>query len=637
MPCRDPTAAAFLATAEYSVDQKLIPGVVLIVSLVACAAGWVMLPALQSADASVDAQASVHLERARRIAHGYSHGLSFKSLLLDRMAELGVNVYMEDADELLEEYADEYQNLHQDRWDAYQPYDFSGTDMPPSTARAGYGNIPRQVRDGISARENLLAENDKGLDQALAEINEAMSVTAGDASARSHAEANRLKGVVLTQQAIATRLSATIFRRQAMPLRNELRALGAKTVTATGSEAAAGADQTSALKGQLAATETILAEKKAALSSLDRQIAGFESRLADARGRADAARATINDLKIAGIDFSRADGAEAFQAALTEADRSFRAADAEARALEFGTLPNARIDNTGDFLTGSYVDPDTGGTPNTEPGLKHYQRDRAVLGREVELGQVAVDGFRSDISRLEGLAAALAAEGQSKERTVREARERAGEVFTDLSQLESEAYAAEDDAVALLDQAARAFRTAAQGANDWIADGRTAASNLSSPAAKGRSAHVMQSEASWMAGHIQAQQADALIEKSRIYRTRFKDQSRTAAALSAFAEPLGLREADPDAELAAATEAHDAAVDEIDQAVRLLQSAFNGANRHWTFVAQMAAVNELMAGLGHAQYTADAVETYRSAIDSRRDDPAARPFVARLEELEARE
>ncbi len=618
-------------------NQKLIPGVVLAGGMAICALGWLALPSLQTAQATVDQQAGVELERARRILHAYSHGLTYKSLLLERLAEFEVDIDLDNADELLEEFADDYQQIHEARWASYQPYDFDGVDIDPRQARAKYGNLPAQARKGIQARRKLLQANDSGLADALAAVRSALDITAGDTTSRSHAEANRLKGVILAQQAATDRLEAMMLRRQALPLRRELATLGRIAAAfGEGGGEAPGSSGTAVLTERLGATNRMLDGKAAALTEVDRKIDDLESRLTAARGRADAARQAIHELTRRGIDFSRGDGAEAFQAALSAQDRVFRTADAEARALEFGTLPNARIDDSGDYLTGKYMESGSAAGLTVEPGLSHFRHDRAVLAREVELGRAAVDGFHADIERIEGLAEALKAEGQLKRRRASEARARAGEAFTELNRLESEAFSVEDDALALLDQAVRAFSEAAQGATAWINAGSEASQGLG-PESRDRSADYMQSQCGWMTGHIKAQQADAQIQKAWILYTRFADQSRTAAALTAHAGPLGLNEADDEAEAAKATEAHDAAVEQVAQAVRLLERSHRDTGRHWTFVAQSAAINELMARLGHPEYTADAIEAYRAALANRaEDDPATRPFKARLEALTSR-
>lgn len=616
-------------------NQKIIPGVVLVGALAIGGIGWLAVPALQTAQATVNQQVGVDLERARRILHDYNHELTFDSLLLDRLAGFGVDVDLENGDELLDQYADEYQQAHEAAWAAYPPYDYNGVDAEPRQAKARYGNLQAQAREGVRALDDRFDKNNADLDDALDAVNRALGVTAGDADSRMHAEANRLKGVILSQQAIAARLEALMLRQDALPLRQELTELGQVAGAVPQSEAATTDETlTKVLSERLNDATRTLEAKTTALEQLNRKIADMEARLADARRRADAARRAIDELTRTGIDLSRADGAQEFAATLTEQDRLFRAADAEARALEFGTLPNARLESGGDYLTGEYADAGSQGPPVVEPGLNYYRHEHAVLSREVELGQAAVDGFRADIERTEGLAAAAEAEKQTMQRRATEARTRAGEVFTELNRLESEAYTVEDEALSLLDQAVRAFNQAAQGATDWVNAGGEASQGLA-PETRERSAAFMQSQAGWMGGHIKAQQADALLEKARIQYTRFSDSNRTAATLAACAGPLGLNEADDKAEAEKAADAHDAAVDEIDQAMRILERSHRDTGRHWSFVAQEAAIDELMAELGHPEYRADAIEAYRSALANRaEDDETAAPFRLRLEQLE---
>ena len=83
-----------------------------------------------------------------------------------------------------------------------------------------------------------------------------------------------------------------------------------------------------------------------------------------------------------------------------------------------------------------------------------------------------------------------------------------------------------------------------------------------------------------------------------------------------------------------ANEAHDAGVDEIEQAMEILQRAHRKTERHWTVVAHAAGTTYLLALFGHEDYADDAVEAYRDAVSGREDEEYARTFVARLNRLE---
>ncbi|MCH7808850.1 MAG: hypothetical protein IIB60_06460, partial [Planctomycetes bacterium] len=135
-------------------SQKAIAGMVLIGTLAVCGLGWQVLPALQAPQRTVDTQASAQMERARRLLHSYSPGLTHKSLLLDELADAGADVEIDDPAALLDGAEDEYQQEHEKRWLAHQPYDYN-LPAPPSAARARYGNLVQQVRQGVGGRSDL--------------------------------------------------------------------------------------------------------------------------------------------------------------------------------------------------------------------------------------------------------------------------------------------------------------------------------------------------------------------------------------------------------------------------------------------------------------------------------------------------
>ena len=136
---------------EVNVKPGLIPTLVVAAVLAVSGGGWLLLPSLQDEQITVDAQASEQLERARRLLHQYSIGLTYKSLLLDQLHELGLDMDVMDADSWQEAGSDEYQRYLSDAWQRYQPMDWQA--QPPRPARVQLANLEGQIKTATNQYE----------------------------------------------------------------------------------------------------------------------------------------------------------------------------------------------------------------------------------------------------------------------------------------------------------------------------------------------------------------------------------------------------------------------------------------------------------------------------------------------------
>ena len=622
--------------------QNLVVGIASIAALAVCGVGWLILPSLQGAQRTVDTEASVELERARRLLDQYDAGLVFKSLLLDRLAESGVDVDVEDPDELLDVATDEYQEEHGRLWDIHQPYDYRHPQPygyrpnRPAEAQPSYGNLTRQVRDGIQAREELITDNEGLLDEALEAVDAALSIRRGKGSSAAHAEANRLKGTILLHMGLSQQLYADSLRREAYPYRYELAGYGIHGAQAAAIETLVddtGIDkQISLLQENNAEAEAKLAEDRKTLQGLEQTISDLEARLSAVRARRDEAAKALERIKREGIDFSNPNAAEGFAAGLLEQDRIYREADREAKSLEYGSYANAEIDGSGDYLSGTYAQIGSTATPTVEYGLVHYRYERDAADAALREDERALTDLRSDIDRLKGIKRTYEDDRAQALSRIAEARGKAGELYSELNRIESEAFAVEEDALELFDRSVTAIRQAATSAGQWVTDADEAAQGLSSDASN-RSAFGKRLESGWMEGHIAAQQADARLAKAWVYYRRYRAYSQSTTILADVAEPLELTEADAEAVAEKARQAHDLGVQEISEAVNALKGAHRSAGRHWTFVAQQAGANNLLALFGHPEYLEDAIQAYDNAVKGREDEKYSEKFVTRLRRL----
>ncbi len=595
---------------------------------------WLALPVLQSNEQAVQRDTAREVERARRLLHQYNAGLSFKSMLLDRLVDLGSDVDVPDPQALIDEVEDHYQKDHEIRWQTYPPreWDFD----PPTPARASYGNLVGQVREGLRTRDALFSNNQRLLDEALAAVDAALAVAQSDHSARTNAEANRLKGIIYFHKGLRESLRARLKREETVPKRARLAELAAGLAQFEAGRslvADSGIDQRIAeLQSARQAVMSKLRSDQEALAQLDRTINDLAQRHQEAVERAESARQALESLRADGLDFSLPSPAADFENRLLALDAEYRRAVREVQALSNGDYDQARLSG-GDYLAGAYVAVDTGAAPVVTAGLQHYQRERVVLAAVVARAEQALRDADADLARLEGMKNRFHADEQAAAQRIAEVRKVADETYTELNRLDSEASVIEDSALTLFDQSARASKAAAGYARDWVSSARERTGNLAPEAAE-RSAFQPRTQDGWMAGHVAAQTADALLEKAWIHLARYTASAQTAQLLESAGQRLALAEADPAAEKEKAEAARTEGTAFITEAMNALEPAHRDAGRHWTFVAQQAGANYLLSLFDYPSARQDALTAMRNALKGRENEPYVQTLAAQLRRLE---
>lgn len=599
--------------------------------------GWVVVPGMQSARRSVDSEVSIHFERARRLLHSFELGLSGKATKLEQFAEAGVDIDVDDMESFVESAGDEFQEHHAGQWEQFHPTDWASD--PPRRRSANYGNLSRQIGDGVAGRSRLLAANGRLLDDAMASVEAGLSVSVGNESGRNHPEAIRLKGIILYYQGITEHLRATAKRSEAEPYRDlmakaalgVLREQGATEIL----EASGIAQSIADLRGEQAKANAAQQKQRDSLAQLDSTIAALETRHQEATTKRDAARHRMEEIMAAGVDFSDPNGADAFRDALLQQDEAFRAADRAVQSIKAGSFPHAVLESSDDLLHGRLLENGRTTELTLEPGLRHYRHLRDVVaGSLMHFDQAKLDSD-ADMARLDAMKASLREEEELAKRTISSLTARADEAYTQFNRIESEAYALEDDALDLLERAAKTANQSATQAANWVRDARSRTSNMSNEAS-GRSAFGKRQKDGWMGGFITAQVAQARLAKAWIYHDRYRWYSQNKDRLAGYSELLDLPEVSAEAEQAKVEEALDSGVAEILEAMDVLKKAHGDADQHWTFVAQSAGAMQIMALFGHEGYLGDAIEAYRSALKGRETKPGSELFAAHLSRLENR-
>ena len=602
-------------------NKNIVTFIVSMGAIAMCGIGWFLLPVLQDARQVVESEASVQLERARRLLDKYNASLSYGVLLTDQLADQGL---APDPEDLSDDVANDYQELHAAMWEAYPPVDWPEGGMP-RPARAGYGNLPPQIRSGLAETAGLIRKNEELLNDAQRAVDRALAVTEGGESSRSHAEANRLKSVIFYHKGLAKRLQAQLQRRESYRHRRELIGLASEAVESQSMSTLVAhseiRQQIDALGGKAAELEAAIGEDRRSLASLDARIDDLEARLLTAEERAEQALKGMDEFKAKGVDFSDPDGAEEFRIGFEEQDRIYRKAAREAHAVKYGTY--------------SHFDEDSASEPAVEHGLLHYQDERAVLSAKID-GQVrALEDLRTDAARLEGMEKAYQATQDQAVQSVAGSAAAASEAYTELNRIDSEAYVIEDEAFELFDRSLRTAKQAAGYADRWLQDARERTQGLSREAQQ-RSAYGSRLRDGWMGGYVAALEADAHLAKAWMHYARYDAYTQNIDLLAKVAQPLQLGEADAESERTKAEEAHDAGIDEIKVAMDVLKRVHDKTERHWTVTAQAAGATYLLVLFGHEDYVSEAIEAYRNAVQGREDAAFAQPFVSRLSRLEER-
>jgi len=596
---------------------------------------WVVLPSLEAASRRVDRDASVYLERARRLLHQYNANLDYQALLVGSLRDLGVDA--EVPEELSDDGASVYEDSHTALWASYPPMDWSDS---PHEATTNYGDIDGQIRKGVEGRKQLIQDNADLLSEAADEIDEALAVSDGGVNARSNAEGNRLKGIIQYYEGLALRLQSGLVRNEAQSVRRDLADLAGRVEALKQSLTVlddSGIDTLIAtVQEEYSRKEQDVRQREREATALGDRITELKRRIEAARERRDKARRTFDQLREIGIDFTDPNGAAEFAARITEQDRVYREAVREMESLVAGSYPYAQIDATGDYIRGRYLENGSPTNLTVEPGLKHYEAERAVADAVLERMRFALDGSRDDVAGLEQLRADLMQRQKDAQNRVASLKPQAAEIFEDLLALEEEAAGLEEQAIAKLSASAKTSQNAASLVGDWVNDARNRTQSMSPQKAE-QSAFSPRTKAAWMAGHIAAQGADAKLVLAWIYYDRFLSASRDAELFATLPAELGLQDADAQAELEAAAEAREAGVEAISEVHAILQRAHRDADKQWTFVAEDAGAKYLLALFGDQSYAADAIEAYREALKGRENEPYVQRLAARLKQLESRQ
>lgn len=603
-------------------------------------------------------EADAHVERARRLLSAYRSENERLSELLDGLKHAGVEVSPEGEtiERLLEQQRAVFESADEavrNRGRGPEAQKFreveeryksaGGTDDRPLLDNSAFGGGPRirqAALEGVRFRDGHLRAGESLLADALSEIREAINVSRGETKGSTvHPEAQRVEGLILAAQAERARREgqrqwdrAGTPRDLVVALATEARRLDTETRLIAESEIDA---RLSDLNEAAAALTAGIAEAKSRVETLDATIAGLRSQIDEWNEKAAASRQTLDRLDQEGADLLDRGGTDSFVNGYAGASGAYREALKAAQELEFGTLTDARIDDSGDLVRGRFVPADGVEAIGVRRGAVDYMDDRAAAALDLQGLEEALADVTARVGELTTLRGEYERRADDARRKRDEVVNAGAAAFEAYAQSANQAETAMADAMTKARQSVTSFKSAKTVAES----GRRGAGERVSeatPEQKERSPFNARSEAGWRTGQVANEYGQARLLFGRI------EYERSVVAAAAFEiatlakSELGVAAADPDAFAVRRDESRSAALEAVRDAIGEFERSSRDLNGNWTVAAQAADAHYLMGLLESPTHVRSAIENYQAAVNTRESEPYVRPLVERLAVLRSR-
>ncbi|MFQ5490003.1 MAG: hypothetical protein ACE5GE_04710 [Phycisphaerae bacterium] len=630
-------------------DKPILAGTVMVAAFAVAAGLYLTVPTMQNDRAVVDDQVRQGVARARRLLARLHDNQERLAVVLEGLRVAGLDELEDDqveemveadrellsgAEDRLREIVGQSRTRRQGLMNQYPLAQDLPLPAPPGGLGANLPQLTKAIREGLAARDRLLAENSELLDQALQAVRQGMTVQAGDVDGQRDPAALTLEGIILYAQGTAAQRKAALLRQRTIQPRGDLVRVAAQYAQRQSEQSLPGA---SGLDGRIEEAREKSARKKQELAQLQEQldqvqgtVADLEARLAKEQAASDQARSTLDKLAARELDSGDADAYRAFAEAYGRASAAFRQAVNNARVLEFGSLENARIDATGDLMTGEYVPADAGEI-QPKRGLYHYRQELDVVQAQVDQTDRLVKDLESDIEAMRNAKASLAQRSTEMAQLAADLRQQAATLFAETTADLDEAWELEEQAIQKLGTAARKFKAAAQAHQSRQVEAREAFSGVAGDAAS-RMAEKLYSEDRWPgAGNI-AREADAKMRLAMVQYQRYRgllfQQELLDRLGEAAPEDLDAETLSEDLETA-----REAGVQAAEDCIESLFKASRDMNQHFALTAQIAAAYYLESLFGDPKLAVVAMRNYEAAIQGREKSPFVTQYVERLDQI----
>jgi len=664
-PSNGPTPHASNRRAGADLKDSTLPAIAVAAVLALAGVAISFVPDLQSSEARIHQDAGPHLEKARRLLSEYRGNFEvLGSVLADLSASDLQTIALDDAtiDNLLETRREELAAAndrireHFDNRDTgksrqveerFLKAEWGGNweshlERPARAIGENLAQLREAIRSGRDARDQLITENAALLAQAEAAIAEAMK-SIDEPQGPTFMQAQRLRGMILYHTGVAAHREAIRLRRSADELRGDLASLVAQI-------------DASVIEHQLVDPDVLaqrLAEANAADRVVTEEIAGLEHRLTDLRAtaedlhrraneernRAQAARAEMDRLADRGVDLTADDGADRFAEAYHAQAAIYRTAVAAARALEQGSLANARIDDTRDLLHGDYVPADPDQPVVGQRGLQAVEADLHALEQRITAEKARAAKHREAIARMTQSNESIArASSEAQARTAALVAD-AEQVWIDLMAADDHVRAARDQAIEKLNLGEITFNKSRMLADGWIREASSTVDAITNSEAKKRSASYLLRSNGELTGYMASQSADCMYRMGLVYFDRLRDSQRTLDLLDTARLVPGLERLGEDqmADMEATLE------DTLEDGIDALRAASDGweqtsqsLHNHWTIAAELGVAMDALARFGDATLLDLAAANFEAAIDGSPDPSFVQSYEQRLQQLKRR-
>ena len=659
----EPHASHRRAGAE--LKESTLPAVAVVAVLALAGVAISFVDTMQSSEAKVHQDAGPDVERARRLLNQYRDGFEVLGSVLADWSATGLQTLAlddETIDELLERRRDDLaaaDDLIRDHFaqrdmgsrdqieERFLKAKFGGdwqshSERPRRAIGPNLAQLREAVRSGRDARDRLIAENAALLGQAEQAIANAMKFM-DEPEGPTVMQAQRLRGMIYYHQGAAAHRDAVRLRRSADKLRGTLASLVAQI-------------DASVIEHELVDPDVLarrLAESTAEARASAEEIAELESRLTNLRAttedlrrraneerdRVRVARAEMDRLADRGVDLTADDGADRFAEAYHEQAAIYRTALAAARALELGSLANARIDDTRDLLHGDYVPADPDRPVVGQRGLHSVEADLHALEQRIDAEKARAAKHQAAIVRMtqshDSLAQAAIAAQTRTAALVAEAEQ----AWIDLTAADEQVRVARDQAIDKLTLGGITFNKSKMIAGTWVKEARATVSAITSPEAQKRSSSDLLRRSGKLTGFMDSQTADCSYRLGLVYFDRLRDSQRTLDLLDTARRVHGLERLGED-RMAGMEETLDDALsdgaDALRTAIDTWEQTGQSLDNHWTIAAELGVAMDALARFGDATLVDLAVANYEAAIDGSPDPSFVRSYEKRLHQLQRR-
>ncbi len=599
-----------------------------------------VVPRLEAPRLRASRDANLQIERARRILAQYDAGLSldrnYRSLLGDEWFELSTETLNEllgnpdydvaaDVNAKLTEYANnpaikELPGLEQKLltlqygqagWPAHKS-------PAPPTRMNGAGMATR----GSEQYSRRLEDNARILDQALGEANKALQIQYGDYSTRNHPAANRLAGAIHYQQGLEL-VDRVLLMRQDLATRR----FGLKNDIAERQrverklDLVAASDIDSEISRAQAEHQSALADvvdHEAKVEVLNQHATELRGRVEAAVQRSEAAREAMEALQDIGADLSSPGGFGEFRTAYSDQALRYRQAVSEAHRLERGTLTNAIIDYTGDYVHGKYVPIQQDREIGIDRGLTHWQQDLDTAMAELEGLNDTAQRLAENVETLKGLKRSFEDRARIADEAAAGLRQRIESEFSAYLAAADAIRQVDEEALARFEQAAKSFRAALEGV---AAEQRDASAVPAKPTDTAQQAYQqLVGRQQSLEGQVLAEQGDARLRMGLICLGRYQDANDALQDLGGVPAAAERREGWRES----AEAARQATIEHTDQAIAILKDRAKTKLKDsgWLVAAEIGVAHYVQAMVGVEFADQKAQEWYRLAVDGREGVPA---------------